>query len=139
MNKYLNQVSQITGIGSTADRAMTALGADSGTSGISAFMQNLRSEARHEVKDGLGTAIGALGGLFLTPKHRVLGAIGGASLGRNVPALLKPLQRRDALVNMGVTLAGVAGSLMMPSRKVIGFGIGWIAGNAISYFGKLRK
>jgi hypothetical protein len=71
-------------------------------------------------------------------KHPVLGIIGGASLGRNLPALMDDDLRKLAARNMVATGAGVAGSLYMPKHPIIGFLIGSVVGGAAAYFGGLK-
>lgn len=92
------------------------------------YLRKLSIDAPRDVRDGLSTVGGALAGAYLTPKHRWLGAIGGASLGRNLPALLQKTDRNIALANMGQTGAGLAGSLMMRRHPRWGFVIGWLLG-----------
>lgn len=92
--------------------------------------------------DVTGSAPASLGvaavGVLAWPKHRVLGGIGGASLGWNVPALFRPGERRLALRNLGTTGAGVVGSLLMPAHPVVGFVLGSVVGGLATYFGGLR-
>ncbi|HVO22491.1 MAG TPA: hypothetical protein VMW56_02565 [Candidatus Margulisiibacteriota bacterium] len=105
---------------------------------LKAYLDELKATAPDDVKDGLGTAAGAAAGYLFVKKHRFLGAIAGASLGRNVPALLDPEQRHLALRNLGITSAGLIGSLTVPKHPVIGFVLGWLAGGAATYAAGLK-
>lgn len=91
-----------------------------------------------EIKDTFGTVAGAGVGAYFVKKHRVLGAIAGASVGRNAPALLNAAERKDALINMAITAAGIAGSIMLPKHKVLGFVGGFVGANVAAHFAKLR-
>lgn len=137
MKNLFQHVDGLTGIGRALARLESAeiVGRDNS---ISTFVRGMGDKPRTDVKDGIGTVIGAATGAVLWKEHRVLGAIGGASLGRNLPALLSSSTRRFALCNMGVTSAGVVGSMLFKNSPIVGFGIGWLAGNAIVYFGKYR-
>jgi hypothetical protein len=101
------------------------------------FLSDIRAGVPSDVPDGLGTLAGAAVGFWVSPKHRVLGVISGASIGRNVPALLNPAQRPAAIRNMAQTGAGVLGSALSPKHRVVGFVVGWLLGGAAVYFGGL--
>lgn len=97
-----------------------------------------------DVKNGPSTVIGAVAGGLLWRDHRVLGVIGGASLGRNIPALLDERDRKWALCNLSSTGAGVAGSLLWKEHPVWGFMLPFVlvsvfAGNVTAYFARLRR
>jgi hypothetical protein len=151
--KYLNGVDGVTGAQRTMARLATVLGAvapaaaapstalavQAKPSVVSTFIRDLRSEVPPDVKDGIGTVLGAGAGAYLwRKKHVYLGGIGGASLGRNLPALMKPEQRMQAIRNLSVTSAGMLGSFALPKNPAIGFVLGWLAGGAATYFGGLR-
>lgn len=91
-----------------------------------------------DVPDTAGTAVGGAAGMLLWKRHRFLGALGGASVGRNVPALFNARYRRAALCNMGQTTAGVVGSLLVPSAPFIAFGVAWLGAGAAIYLTGLR-
>lgn len=103
---------------------------------ISQFLHNIGEQSDVRRSDNvLMLAGGAIGGLVL-PEHRVLGVLGGASLGRNMPALLSPTHRQYAVRNMASTGAGIAGSLLggKQGRPVIGFIVGWLAAETAFFF-----
>lgn len=103
---------------------------------ISQFLQSIGEQSDVRRSDNvLMLAGGAVGGLVL-PEHRVLGVLGGASLGRNMPALLSPSSRKFAVRNMASTGAGIAGSLIggKHGRPVVGFIVGWLAAETAFFF-----
>lgn len=85
----------------------------------------------------VGTGVGALA----VPNHRVLGGIGGYTLGRNIPALMSSDNRNSAVCNLATTGGGIFGSLVggRHGRPVIGFAVGYLVSGAIVYFGGFRK
>lgn len=103
---------------------------------ISQFLQSIGEQSDVQRSDNvLMLAGGAIGGIVL-PEHRILGVLGGASLGRNVPALLSPTSRKFAVRNMASTGAGIAGSLLggKQGRPVVGFIVGWLAAETAFFF-----
>lgn len=103
------------------------------------FLRRLSSEApTKDVPDTIGTPVGAALGLLFVPRHRVLGALGGASLGRNAPALLSPETRKPALRNLAGTGTAIVFSLAVPRHSVLSYIVGEILGSAGAYFGGLR-
>ena len=95
--------------------------------------------APRDVKDGAMTLGGAgIGFLFGPKKHRVLSAIGGASLGRNVPALLHVEERKIALRNLLATGLGIGGSLLIKSHPILGFFGGLIGGGIAAHYAGLK-
>lgn len=144
--KYINGIEAIAGAKRSTARLADVLGADTTALAVSAepsstrdFLRAVKAEAPPDVTDGIGTIAGLGAGIVLFPEHRVLGAIGGASLGRNIPALLKSEERNLAIANMGQTGAAIAGSRLCHNRPVLGFFLGWLAGGAAIYFGGFRK
>lgn len=135
MSSYL---SSIPGVSQQANRLATILGVDKAPpapappSAMASFLSNLRTEATPDIRDGVGTLAGGVAGLILGMRHKhpVLGAIAGASVGRNGPALLKPYDRRLALLNMGETGGAILGAKMFPRHPVWGFLIGYVATSA---------
>ena len=97
------------------------------------YLRQLSINAPRDINDGAGTLVGAGLGYYFGGKrrHKWLGAIGGASLGRNLPALLSH-DRGLALANMGVTGAALAGSLYMKRHPKTGFVVGWLLGGLIT-------
>lgn len=82
-------------------------------------------------------AIARGGRVIRTGTHPYLGLIGGASLGRNMPALFTESTRKMALQNMTETGAGITASLIASKFKnlpVVG-GILPIFGFAVGYVG----
>ncbi len=82
---------------------------------------------------------GGAAGAILWKDHRVLGFLGGNSIGANAPLLLDGRYRREALCNMGQTGGGIAGSLMLPGRPIIGYLLGHLGVGALFYFGGFRR
>ncbi|MDO8681567.1 MAG: hypothetical protein Q7R30_23885 [Acidobacteriota bacterium] len=106
---------------------------------VGEFVSGLNLEARPDVTTNeLTPLVGAAAGAYLWNEHRVLGALGGYSLARNAPALLRPNERRFAMCNMGVTGAGIAGSLVFKNYPTVGFLIGWAGASLAVHIGKLR-
>ncbi len=147
---YIHGIDAVTGVRRNVARLADVLGADQAPAPAStamvpvttktsaaAFFRNVGGTER-DVPDNLGTPIGLVAGVILCPSHRVLGGIGGASLGRNVPALFNPDDRKLALRNLATTGAGIAGSRAMPGSPVIGFVLGSIVGGLGSYFAGLK-
>jgi hypothetical protein len=101
------------------------------------YLRRLSLNAPPDVSDGVGTIAGAAAGAYGWKGHRWLGAIGGASLGRNLPALLlKPTERGMAFSNMGVTASAIFGSLSLPGSPKLGFILGWLIGGMATGFVK---
>ncbi len=133
---YLKQADQIVGVSRELSRVSAALG----PSVAPEFLAGLDVSASDDVRDGVGTIVGAVaGGYAFRGKHPYLGIIGGASVGRNVPALLDVGSRGIAVRNLVVTGAGVAGSLYMKKHPVLGFLGGAVAGAFATYFGKIGQ
>lgn len=140
---YLVGIDSVVGARRSVARIGEAIGAaetavSKSPSSTTTFLRDIGA-SEYDVRDGVGTVGGAvIGYLIVRKSHPVLGVIGGASLGRNVPALLDPSTRKVALRNLATTGSGVAGSLVFKSHPIIGFVIGSIAGGAAAYFGGLR-
>lgn len=104
------------------------------------FFSRINAERQKDVPDGIGTIAGAVaGGYLLRKEHPLLGIIGGASLGRNAPALLNPGMRSEALRNLVTTGGGLAGSLYAKKHPLIGFLLGALAGGTAAYYAKLGR
>ena len=158
MGTIMNGVDSITGYGRQLRRAQRLLGAGEpaapapaapaagamapAPTDFNTFLRELRQSAPAEAKDSAPFVIGALAGAMFDKKHRVLGAIGGASIGRNVPDLFDARLRRDALCNMGQTGAGIAGALLFPRASLLAraaiFGAAWLGAGTVIHFTKLR-
>ena len=95
----------------------------------------------HHRGDSIGSVVGAAAGALAVPSHRILGGIGGYTLGRNLPALLSSEHRGSALCNMVTTAGGVFGSLAGEryGRPIVGFIIGYLATGAAVYYGGFRR
>jgi hypothetical protein len=140
--KYLDRFSRATGAQQSVARLSDVLG-DSGGSSLSKFLKDAKADAPPDVEDGVGTVVGVVAGAVVGNRyggHWVLGAIGGASLGRNLPALLDPSMQRTALCNMGGTAAAIAVSSTRATTtgRVAAFVVTEIAANLVCYYGKLR-
>lgn len=131
-----------TAVGETlseSDAKTTALVKTGRPATLSDFLAQARAQAPRDVADGAGTVVGAAAGALLWGGHRVLGLIGGASLGRNIPALLREGERKMALGNLSATGAGIAGSLFWRAHPVWGFVFGHVAGSVAAYFAGFRE
>jgi hypothetical protein len=99
---------------------------------LPAFMRS----GERDVPDGLGTILGAVaGGYLFRSSHPYLGIIGGASLGRNLPVIMRSADRGPAWRNVITTGGGVAGAKLMPNRPILGF----LLGAAVAGFGAHMK
>ena len=106
---------------------------------IGGFFRDVNESRPTDVPDGIGTLAGAAVGIYAyRGTHPVLGAFGGASLARNVPALFDGGLRKIAVGNMIQTGAGIAGSLYMPKNPALGFAVGFVIGGVVKYYGGLR-
>lgn len=135
----MNKTLSIIGADRQAARAAEVLGAVPGGSALSTFLADVKQTAPHDVKDGLGTFAGLAAGAWYWKKHRVLGGIIGASVGRNVPALLRPAERNAAACNLGATAAAVAAARYFPKHPVLGFLGGLVASEAVIHAAGWRK
>ncbi len=136
---YLDHIKKATYIQGDIARVGGVIG-DAGGSSLSKLFGDAKAMAPADVKDGVGTAAGAVAGLLYGHKHKHpwLGIAGGASLGRNLPALFNPSTRRTALVNMGETGVAIAFSKAVPRHPFVAFVVGDIAARLVTYFTKLR-
>jgi hypothetical protein len=151
MRHYINGLDRVIGASDAVARMSSVVGADpapaapapaappAGALVKSDAMSELPAALQDHVKDGPQTIVGAGLGFLAFPEHRVLGVIGGGSLGRNLPALLKADQRKDALCNMGQTAAAIAGSRMFKGHPVWGFILGTVIGGAAIEFSGVKK
>ncbi len=78
--------------------------------------------------------IGAIAGVVLFPKHRVLAGIGGLTLGASLPDLATPGKRAEAVAGIGVAAAGIGASLAAGNHPVMGFVGGIAAGSAATTY-----
>ena len=125
-------------LGKVTPKTSTALVHGSAPSMVG-FFRDINDSRPADVPDHIGTIAGAVvGGIALRSKHPMLGIIGGASLGRNMPAMFKDDVRRLAMRNLVTTGGGVLGSLYSPKHPILGFGIGWILGGVAAYVGGLK-
>jgi len=148
LEQYFDQADYAVGGRRALKRASTILGAVTNPTPaivaphknvFSRFLDDVNAARPEDVPDGLGTVAGAgLGYYMYKGKHPVLGIIGGASLGRNLPALLSPGYRTLAMRNLATTGAGVAGSLYMKKHPVVGFIAGALAGGVASHLMGLK-
>lgn len=131
---------KVPGVPSQAARLATVLGAGPALapgaqpSSIMSFLNKLRSEAQPEIKDGIGTLVGAAAGYYYGNRrhHPWLGAIAGASIGRNAPVVvMQPFDRRAAILNMAETGVGIFAARRFPRHPVIGFLAGMIGASAL--------
>lgn len=108
----------------------SVIGADAKPRSLSEFINDIK---RHETQPRLaaGTIGGGAAGYFYFKNHRILGAIGGASLGRNLPTVFLGGNRKHAFVNMATTAMAIASSRMVKGHPVLGFVGGSLLGNAV--------
>lgn len=165
MSSYLQGIDAITGASRMAARAARVFGSEDsrasrwsehvrrrsdeviGTSALvrrrptsmSEFLDGIGATTRRDVPDDTLTLVGAAVGALAVPKHRIMGLLGGMSIGRNAPALLHKEYRRDAICNMAHTGSGILGYLMFPAHRVAGFVLAYLAGGAAIYYGGLRS
>jgi hypothetical protein len=137
MNQYLEKFSTVTGADRNVNRLAQVMGAED-----SPWARVFNTTAPSmDIPDGVGTVAGLAAGAYVGFKkgHWLLGSIAGASLGRNLPALvLHPEQRRAAARNLIVTGVACAGSLFMQNNRALGFGIGYLAAAVATYYGGLK-
>lgn len=133
MREYIKKADQITGASRSLARLSHVLGADTpatNPSSTAQFLRDIGASRPRGVEDGIGTLFGAVaGGYAYRSNHPFLGVLGGASVGRNVPALLKPELRKEAIGNLATTAAAVYGSLRWKTHPVLGYLLGAIVGN----------
>ena len=129
---YTRKLDKALGTSRILGRVTTVLGADAPApaaiapavpaqgSTMKELMAKINAARPRDVKDGAGTLIGAVGGMYIGNRydHKWLGLIGGASLGRNVPAMLHANDRKYAQKNLLETGGGVAGALL--AKKFFG-------------------
>lgn len=106
---------------------------------FAAFLREVKDNAPAEIKEDAPMLVGAVAGGLLFKRHRVLGAIGGASIGHNAPALFNAATRNEALVNMGQTGAGVIGSLVFSKSPIVGFVAPWLLAGLGIHLAGMRK
>jgi len=83
------------------------------------------------VRSVLAIGVGMLGA-YLVPKHRVLGFLNAAALASNVHAVAaNERTAKDAIKRMGRHVVATAGSLAMPSHRVIGYVAGAVAADLL--------
>jgi len=138
---YLEHLKRGTGVASDARNISSIIGAEDST--LAKFFAGY--QAPPDVSgNNTATVVGAgIGGLYgATKGHGVLGIIGGASVARNVPALLRTTERRLALCNLGETGFAVACSLAAKRKswgtQALAFVGGRIIAGAVTYFAGLR-
>jgi hypothetical protein len=140
MRKYIDRADQLTGASRNLARLSHVLGADTPstsptTSSTREFLREIGASRPRDVEDGFGTLAGAaVGGYFGNKKkHPILGVIGGASLARNVPALMNPGTRGPATRNLLTTGAGLGAAYYTGKHpwyvQVLAFIGGQIAGS----------
>jgi len=110
---------------------------------MSRFFERIGAVQAPEVPDNVGTLAGGAIGAMVFPGHRILGLIGGASLGRNLPMLISE-HKGSAVRNMAMTGTAVAGALIGSSGRktktgkvigsMVGFSVGWIVAGAVDAY-----
>lgn len=138
MSNYLDKID--TGFNRNTARLARVIGGDVRNTTLANMLERAKNNAPRDVTDGVGTLAGAVAGAIIGQRynHPVLGSLAGASLGRNVPALLRPAERKMAMRNLLMTHSGVAGSLVFNRHPVVGFFLGTVAGGLAAYAGGMR-
>lgn len=136
---FLDKVKKSTGIDRDFARASNIIG-DSGGSTLSKLLGKA-DDSIHDVSDNIGTLAGSAAGAILgySKGHPVLGALIGGSLGRNVPALLRAADRRNAMCNVAETGFAVAVSVATPKHPAIAFIIARLVAGAVTHYAKIRE
>ena len=74
-------------------------------------------------------------GALMWKRHRFLGAVVGHAVASTaLPIYRGGAERKQALCQLGVEGAAVAGSLMLPKHPIVGFVAGSLAGAAVTAF-----
>lgn len=136
---YLEHVKKATGVPRDIARAADLVGSRGGAD-VQRFFDRVTAGVSQDIPYGTGTLVGAAAGgaVGLVKGHMWLGAIAGASLGHNLPALMTK-DRRLAMVNMGETGFAVACSLASKQHPFWGFVVGRLIAGAVSHYAELRK
>jgi hypothetical protein len=110
---------------------------------VAEFLGHIGAVEAPEMPDNIGTLAGGAIGAIAFPNHRVLGLIGGASLGRNLPMLLSE-HRGAGVRHMVITGTAVAGALIGGANRktkvgkvvgsIVGFSAGWLLAGAIDAY-----
>lgn len=137
LQNALQHASRTTGLNRALARVDDVLGEASPSKLVPGFLRDMGT-ARSDVRDHVGTVAGAAAGYYYARrKHPILGIIGGASLGRNLPAMLNSAERGFALRNLVTTGGGIAGAIVVKKHPVLGFIGGLLAGGLASSLAKL--
>jgi hypothetical protein len=139
----LQSADRLTGVSRNLSRLTHIMGADqpvvapAPATGGSWLSKYTAGTVGPDLPDNTGTLVGGVAGLYLGTgrKHPYLGLIAGASVGRHLGPLYRGgADRKLALRNLTTTAGGVAGSLFMAKRPVIGFGLGLLAGGLVAKY-----
>jgi len=104
-----------------------------------AIVRNDLEQSAHDATKVSTLVGGGVGFLYGQSRgHGVLGAIAGASLGRNLPSLTNASERKHALLNIGETGFAVAVSAASKRHPIMGFVLGKLVASAVTYFTGLR-
>lgn len=135
LQRYIDQAAVVTGTKRTLTRVDHLVGDEDTLLGSESLADYARSE-EERIRFGIGTAAGAVAGGIIGIKygHPIVGALSGASVFTNVPAVLNGNTRKEALWNMAQTHGGVAVSLAMPNNRALGFVLGYLAVGAVRYY-----
>lgn len=136
---YLEKLDRVTGFRRHAGRVSRLTGDSETVLGSHALATYVRGAGEQtRIGWGVGTAAGAVAGTILGARkgHWLLGALSGGSIFTNVPALLRPHLRKEAFWNLLQTHGAIAGSLVMPNNRFLGFGLVYLlVGVARLYYG----
>lgn len=129
LDRYLAHAEGVTGYRRNLARVAKLNGNSSTLLGSQALATHVAAMPAPAIQWGIPTAAGLVAGGIIGYKrgHWLLGAMSGASLFTNVPALLKPATRSEAFWNLAQTHGGVFASLAMKENKVVGFILGSLA------------
>ena len=147
MHKYLQKLDEALGRKRAVARLSEVFGDDAQTAivkkdpfSLREYLKKSSEGAPTDVPDGVGTVVGAGAGFLIGLKvgRPIVATIGGASLGRNLPALFDRDLRSIAGRNLAVTGTAIVGSVLIGGsalRRAVGYGIGHLIASMATYFG----
>ena len=130
---YMDSVEGATGYKRELGRLHKLAGRPPTLLGSHALATLGREAPPSSIEWNIGSAAGLIAGGIIGGKHGhwLLGAISGASLFTNVPALLKPGSRQEAFWNLAQHHGAVLASLAMQQNRALGFVLGYLGVGAV--------
>lgn len=138
LQQYLKHVEGVTNYRRNLARVSKLTGSAPTLLGSHALATHVQGAAP-KIEWGVGTAAGLVAGGIIGAKHGhwLLGSVSGASVFTNVPALLKPEQRKEAFWNLAQTHAGIFASMAVKDdsagKKTARFLLGYLAVGVVRY------